>query len=371
VIKTSKDTSKSEGSAHPPIQNPKDKSKPFKKSNQRLGGGISSAVSGVEPDLRPLQCEIPGFPGEASRYLDGTVRFECMDDTGGTWNFWGAKDEVLVSWSIFDSITGEYEKGDQVFEKCTHFNQVIRTLGTKYHYAFNCLERDERLDFSKGGDLAMLGTSRTKGAPAPGELNFESPRDSRRDSSPRRSHSSAPTAWAQRAPVGVPTRAPVRYHQDTDSRSQDRDARSAGRSASMSRAPRAPVGDSHTTRAPVSEHQVSERRSQDRDARRVSRTRGTRDREEVRRDPHWSALRATTGGTMRATQVTEGHLRDMSLNGAGMSLRSHTVVRHLTGMRRNLWETLDTKGTTIIHTGVNLSLVRHRDHNKFPHETHP
>ena len=81
-------------------------------------------------------------------------------------------------------------------------------------------------------------------------------------------------------------------------------------------------------------------------------------------------LRATTGGMMMPTLVIEGHQRDMSLNGAGMSLWSHTGVRHLTGMRRNLGKTLDTKGTTRIHTEVNLSLVRHREHSKFPHETH-
>jgi hypothetical protein len=74
-----------------------------------------------------------------------------MDDTGGCWTFLGAKDEVLVTWRVYDSETAEFESGDQAFVGCTHFNQVIRTLGAKYRYSFQVMERDERRDFSKGG----------------------------------------------------------------------------------------------------------------------------------------------------------------------------------------------------------------------------
>jgi hypothetical protein len=78
-----------------------------------------------------------------------------MDDTGGTWTFLGAKDEVLVTWKVYDSVEAEFECGNVEFTTVSHFNQVIRSIGAKYRYSFRTMERDERRDFSKGGSMSV------------------------------------------------------------------------------------------------------------------------------------------------------------------------------------------------------------------------
>jgi hypothetical protein len=102
-----------------------------------------------------------------------------MDDSGGSWTFLGAKNQVLVTWEVYDSETAEYEKGNQVFADCSHFHQVIRTLGTKYHYTFDITARDERRDFSAGGSMNILGPPEKSGAPAT-RNDAESPKNTRR-----------------------------------------------------------------------------------------------------------------------------------------------------------------------------------------------
>jgi hypothetical protein len=148
-------------------KNPKGKPEPLKKSaNNSLGPGISSKVNVKVPEtVVSVKCVVPGFPTSSTRSVDGSVVYTCMDDTGGTWTFLGAKDEVLVTWKVYDSLAAEFETGSQEFVNCTHFNQVIRTLGSKYRYSFLTMERDERRDFSKGGDLITLRTADSIVAP--------------------------------------------------------------------------------------------------------------------------------------------------------------------------------------------------------------
>jgi hypothetical protein len=110
VPNTRKDTDHRAGSVSPPTQDLNGKTKPCKRSDHGLGEGVS-VVGGVESDPRPLECAIPGFPGDAIRHLDGSVFFDCMDDTGGSWTFLAA------------AASAENNKGNQVFAKCTHFNQ--------------------------------------------------------------------------------------------------------------------------------------------------------------------------------------------------------------------------------------------------------
>ena len=80
-------------SDRPPTKYPNDK------PDVQDGLGLSSAVGGSVPDnVISVKCLIPGFPSTSKRFLDGSLSYTCMDDTGGTWTFLGAKDEVLVTW---------------------------------------------------------------------------------------------------------------------------------------------------------------------------------------------------------------------------------------------------------------------------------
>jgi hypothetical protein len=80
-------------------KNPKGKSEPLKKSvNNSLGPGVSSKANvSVPENVVSVKCVVPGFPASSKRSVDGSIEYICMDDTGGTWTFLGAKDEVLVT----------------------------------------------------------------------------------------------------------------------------------------------------------------------------------------------------------------------------------------------------------------------------------
>ena len=60
-----------------------------------------------------------------------------MDDTGDSWTFLGVKDEILVTWNVYDGSTNCYDKGREVYYGCTHFNKVVRTLVMTYNYSFS------------------------------------------------------------------------------------------------------------------------------------------------------------------------------------------------------------------------------------------
>jgi hypothetical protein len=255
------------------------RSEPVKKSLVSLGRGLSSAAGGEESLPVSIRCLIPGFPANSKRFLDGSVAYSCMDDTGGSWTFLGAKDQVCVTWKVYDSVLAEFENGDQVFVNVTHFNQVVRTLRNKYHYSFEVTERDERLDFSRGGDMADLKVSTSPRAPGRTAAVQDSPRASSR----RRSVSVTPETPRKEDFTLCKQGAPDRGDSSTQASGHPLRAPAAGDSRPRSpirspTPPRPSDRDPQTLRAPVSH----------RDDRRSSRTRETdRQRAQADWDRRW------------------------------------------------------------------------------------
>ena len=98
--------------------------------NDKSQQGVSSAADSVK--LSPCLCTVRGFPPNARVLGDGSLSYSIMDDNGGTWDFLGSKDEVLVEWHIFDGAKDCYHTGNASYTPHT-FEEIIRDLVTQLH----------------------------------------------------------------------------------------------------------------------------------------------------------------------------------------------------------------------------------------------
>ena len=99
--------------------------------------GISSAADPTSPVS--CRCSVQGFSPDSRIQGDGSIKYDMIDDSGGTWNFMGFNDEVLVTWNVYNGSTNSFYKGIQTYQ---------------YQYTFSMAQRDECLDFSmRGGGI--------------------------------------------------------------------------------------------------------------------------------------------------------------------------------------------------------------------------
>jgi hypothetical protein len=72
-------------------------------------------------------CSVKGFPPATKVREDGAIKYAFMDDNGGSWEFLGMQDEVLVSWYIYDGAASTIDSGSTEYQ-LPNFADIISRL---------------------------------------------------------------------------------------------------------------------------------------------------------------------------------------------------------------------------------------------------
>ena len=83
------------------------------KAKGRVCAGVVKNLNGKANGTKCL-CTVQGFPPAARVREDGAIHYSLMDDEGGSWEFMGLQDQVLVEWSIYDGATNSIDNGSTV-----------------------------------------------------------------------------------------------------------------------------------------------------------------------------------------------------------------------------------------------------------------
>jgi hypothetical protein len=107
--------------------------------------GASSEVVLSLNSQNACKCTVKGFPPAARVHEEGAIAYDFMDDEGGSWDFLGIEDRVLVQWHIYDGTKNVVDNGKTTYSlPC--FEDIIRKL-EEHEYTFNDACRDESWGF--------------------------------------------------------------------------------------------------------------------------------------------------------------------------------------------------------------------------------
>jgi hypothetical protein len=122
-------------------------------------GSSSETVSAMKSPR--CLCTVKGFPPAARVRENGAISYSFMDDGGGSWDFLGMEDQVLVQWHIYDGAADVVDNGKTTYS-LPSFREIILDL-EKHDYTFNEAQRDEDWGFQvkERGPIESPGRGRS------------------------------------------------------------------------------------------------------------------------------------------------------------------------------------------------------------------